>query len=208
MPTPADEAAPYPPEPWQLRGQLYGSAFLVPLASVPVYLPAGCRPVRAGRFGIVGVVWVDYERGGVLSYRELMATLLVRRGLRPSPTITHIWVDSVESRDGGRALWGIPKGLAEFEFDAGRFVARLEGSVIARGTARERLRLPGRWPVRFAIAQTLHGTTKISPVRSRSSVALGQATFEPERTGPLAFLAGRRPLVSFVLGDFRMTFGR
>ena len=34
----------YPPEPWDLRGQLHSSAFLVPLADVPVDLPPGCRP--------------------------------------------------------------------------------------------------------------------------------------------------------------------
>ena len=102
--------ATYPPEPWHLRGQLHGSLFAVPLADVPVDLPPGCRPVHVGGKGVVGAVWVSYEPGGVLSYRELMTTLLVRRGLRLMPTITHIWVDSVASRDGGRALWGIPKG--------------------------------------------------------------------------------------------------
>ena len=59
----------------------------------------------------------------MLSYRELMTTVLVRRGLRVLPTITHIWVDSETSRDGGRALWGIPKGLASFVFD-GRSLRR------------------------------------------------------------------------------------
>ena len=197
----------YPPEPWDLRGQLHGTAFLVPLEDVPAAIPAGCRPVRLGRSGVVGAVWVSYEPGGVLDYRELMATLLVRRGARPLPTITHIWVDSVASRNGGRALWGIPKGLAEFDFGTGTFGAHLDGRPIARGTSQPVLRLPGRWPVRFAVAQTLDGATKVSPVRSRSSVALARATFEPHADGPLGFLAGHRRLGSFVLGDFRMSFG-
>src|SRR6185437_6313646 len=49
-------------------------------------------PVRVRGKLVVGAVWVDYEPGGVLSYRELMTTVLVRRGLRVLPTITHIWV--------------------------------------------------------------------------------------------------------------------
>lgn len=198
----------YPPEPWDLRGRLHGSVLLVPLDSVPGRLPDGCRPLRLGRFGVVGAVWVVYEPGGVLSYNEVMTTLVVRWGRRLLPTITHIWVDSAESRDGGRALWGIPKDLAEFEVGPDRFAARSGSQPIARGVTRRRWLLPGRWPVRFAIVQTLDGATRVSPVRSRSSFALARATFEADPSGPLGWLAGRRPLLSFVLPDFRMSFGR
>jgi hypothetical protein len=197
----------YPPEPWDLRGQLHGSLFLVPLHDIPVDLPPGCRPVRLGGQAVVGAVWVSYEPGGVLSYSELMTTLLVRRGWRLLPTITHIWVDSVESRDGGRALWGIPKGLASFVFDRGDLSARDDEGPLATGSVRPQLKLPGRWPVRFSLVQWLDGRAKVSPVRSSSTVSLARATFEADPSGPLAFLAGRRPVLSFSLGDFRMSFG-
>jgi hypothetical protein len=197
----------YPPEPWELRGQMFGSVFAVPLESVPVALPDGCRPVRLGGKGIVGAVWVSYEPGGVLTYRELMATLLVRRGWRLMPTITHIWVDSAASRDGGRALWGIPKELATFAFDVPRLAARDDGGPLATGTSRPRFTLPGRWPVRFRIVQTVDGRAKVSPVRSTATVALAAAEFKADPSGPLGFLAGHRPMLSFCLGEFRMAFG-
>jgi hypothetical protein len=197
----------YPPEPWALQGQLHGSLFLVQINDIPVDLPPGCRPIRIGDRGIVGAVWVSYEPGGVLSYSELMTTLLVRRGWRLLPTITHIWVDSVASRDGGRALWGIPKGLASFVFDGGDHSARDDEGPLATGTTRPWIRLPGRWPVRFGLVQWLDGRAKVSDVRSVSSVSLARASFEADPSGPLAFLAGRRPLLSFSLGDFRMSFG-
>jgi hypothetical protein len=197
----------YPSEPWDLRGQLHASAFLVPLADVPVDVPAGCVPIRLGRFGVVGIAWVSYEPGGVMQYRELMATLLVRRGLSVMPTITHIWVDSPASRDGGRALWGIPKELAKFDFDGANLDASDDIGAIAQGTVTRRLALPGRWPSGFRVAQWLDGKPKFSPVRSRSAVELSRATFLADPTGPLAFLAGRRPFTSFSLRDFRMTFG-
>lgn len=197
----------FPPEPWDLRGQLHASAFLVPLADVPVDVPGGCVPIRFGRYGIVGIAWVDYEPGGVLHYRELMATLLVRRGLRAMPTITHIWVDSPASRDGGRALWGIPKELATFRFEGDSLEARDDVGRIARGSVSRRFALPGRWPGGFQVVQWLDGKPKLSPVRSRSAVELSRATFEADPEGPLAFLARRRPLASFSLRDFRMTFG-
>ena len=197
----------YPPEPWQLRGQLYASVFLVPVAETPLDLPPGCRPLAVLGRAVVGAVWVAYEPGGVLSYRELMSTVLVRRGPRPLVTITHIWVDSEASRAGGRALWGIPKELAEFDFAGAHLAARDEAGPLATGTARPRLRLPVRLPFRFSIAQWLDGRTKVSPVRSTATVALAEASFEADPSGPLAFLAGRRPLASFALGDFRMSFG-
>ncbi|MEO6885885.1 MAG: acetoacetate decarboxylase family protein, partial [Jatrophihabitantaceae bacterium] len=203
---------------WDLRGQLYTSVFLVPLAEIPVDLPPGCRPVSVGRYGIVGIAWVSYEPDGVLAYSELMSTLLVRRGLRLMPTITHIWVDNDISRDGGRRLWGIPKQLAKFAFSGvgpgtamrvpAHFSASVDDGPIADGTVRTRLWLPGRWPLGFRLVQWLDGKAKVSPVSSRARLGIGRATFVADPTGPLAFLAGRRPLLSATVADFRMSFGQ
>lgn len=203
----------YPAEPWELRGQLHASAFVVPLRDVPVDLPPGCSPIRIGRRAIIGTAWVEYEPGGVLDYRELMATLLVRRGWRIMPTIVKIWVDSEPSRDGGRALWGIPKDLASFSFDSSsvdgaRLSAWDDDGEIAAATVRARVPLPRRWPVAFSVVQWLDGAPKISPVRAKAAGALTSVTFEANPTGPLGFLAGHRPWVSFSLRDFRMSFGR
>jgi hypothetical protein len=127
--------------------------------------------------------------------------------LRVLPTITHIWVDSEASRDGGRALWGIPKGLASFAFDRDKFAARDDDGPLARGTVRARRALPLRLPVRFKIVQWLDGHAKVSPVRSTAALSLASGSFEADPSGPLAFLSGRKPLASFALGDFRMSFG-
>ena len=50
----------------------------------------------------------------LFSEPALDTTLLVRYRWRLLPAITHVWVDSPASRDGGRAQWAIPKQLAEF----------------------------------------------------------------------------------------------
>lgn len=198
----------YPPEPWQLRGDLHASVLLVPADRVPASLPPRCRAVQvAGRL-IVGLVWVDYRPAGVLSYRELMATVLVRRGWRVMPHVVAIWVDSVESRDGGRALWGIPKELAEFTVADGRFAAVGENGAIARGWVRPLAALPGRWRIRFSVVQRLGGAAKMSPVRCRGRLGLTRATVDVDPDGPLGFLAGVRPLLSASLTDFEMSFGR
>jgi hypothetical protein len=200
----------YPPEPWELHGQLHSSVFLVPLRDVPGdEVPPDWHPVRIGRFAVVATAWVSYEPGGVLSYRELMATVLVRSGRHLAPSIARIWVDSAASRDGGRALWGIPKELADFEFRGSDFAAAAQdgAAAIASGTVRPLAWLPGRWPVRFTVVQTLDGRAKVTPVRSRSRLGLSRATFVADSSGPLAFLAGRRPMLTVSVRDFRMRFG-
>jgi hypothetical protein len=198
----------YPPEPWQLRGDLHASVLLVPADRVPLDLPPRCRAVRVAGRAVVGLVWVDYRPGGVLSYRELMATALVRRGAHIMPHIVAIWVDSAESRAGGRALWGIPKELAEFTVADGRFAAVDEKGGIARAEVRRRAAVPGRWPLRFSVVQRLAGAAKISPVRSRGRLALAHAAVDVDPDGPLGFLAGVRPLLSASLTGFEMCFGR
>lgn len=198
----------YPPQPWRLCGDLHASVFLVPVAEVPVEVRPGWRPVRLGRFAIVGTAWVSYRPGGMLSYDELMSTVLVRRDWRVLPTITHIWVDSAISRDGGRALWGIPKQLATFAFAGSRFAAHDDKGEIAAGTVAQWFSFPGRWPVGGWVVQRLAGAAKITPVRAWGRVALSRASFVADPHGPLAFLAGRRPVLSFSLLEFRMTFGR
>lgn len=106
----------YPPEPWELRGQLHVTVWRVPSAHLP-RLSAELEPVRVRGTALVATAWVIYEPGGVLSYRELLVAVLAHRGGRPLVTITDIWVNSVPSLHGGRALWGIPKQWASFRVD-------------------------------------------------------------------------------------------
>ncbi len=106
---------------------------------------------RVDAAALVATAWVHYEPGGVLSYRELLTAVLVRRGGRSLVSITDIWVDSEASLRGGRELWGIPKDLATFDVErAGptqRWAATTrDGAPIARGTVTARTVLPGRGP--------------------------------------------------------------
>lgn len=211
----------YPPQPWDLRGQLFLSVFAVPRAALPALpepLAATVRPVPFGRHALVGAAWVRYEPGGVLHYRELLSAVLVREGRRPRVSITEIWVDSPESRDGGRALWGIPKDLAALELrispDGGLVAAASTGpepgdrpAPIGSASFRPGPRLPGRWPTPLSVVQALAGSVVRTPVRGSAGVRLGGARWRAEAGGPLGYLAGRRPLLSLALTDFRLRFG-
>lgn len=200
----------YPPEPWYLHGQMYVSLWRVPHRQMPDALPPGTRPVLLGGYGLVGTAWVSYEPGGDLAYNELLAAVLVRRGLRTSVSITHIWVDSEPSLEGGRALWGIPKQLATFDLTTSPALAaeaRTADGVIAGAEFRSRNPLPGTWPLRYTVSQQMGGTRKDAPVRCRARLETAASRWDIDADGPLAWLGGRRPILSVRLRDFRLRFG-
>jgi hypothetical protein len=164
------------------------------------------RPVTVAGRAVVGAAWVRYEPGGTLSYRELLSAVLVHERGRPAVTIVDIWVDDVRSRDGGRALWGIPKELADISVERDG-AAGAADTPIAAARIRAR-RWPGRWPFAFTVVQAVGAGVRRSPVRGRTGLGPAAATWRPEPDGPLGYLAGRRPVVSVALHDFRLRFGR
>jgi len=187
----------YPPSPWHLVGDAYVSGWLVD--ELPA-VPQGVRPLKIGGRGLVVTAWVDYRPGGVLAYRELMATVAVHNRLGIAASITHIWVDSPESLAGGRALWHIPKELAEFSFGD-----ELTATSIARAVYRPVAGLPVRVPSAFSVVQD---GPLVSPVRVRAKPVAARSAWQVEPDGPLGFLHGRSPAFSVLARDFRMRFGR
>jgi acetoacetate decarboxylase len=163
--------------------------------------------------GLYGAAFVDYGPGSVLIYHELLVARLVGDGRHPRVRITDIWVDSEESRDGGRSLWAIPKDLADLWLQTTgsrtTFSGVADGQRLADGafTALPRaalVRLP------FATSTTQErsdGTVVVTPFRgsARSLPCRGRWDFAAD--GPLGFLHGHRPVASFHLRDARLTFG-
>jgi acetoacetate decarboxylase len=165
---------------------------------------------------VYGAAFVSYEEPGPLHYRELVVARLLdarRRRLR----ITDIWVDSETSRDGGRVLWAIPKDLADLDLDETRvgptahtsFAGRVAGTEVASG---QFAGAPGAALLRTPFGATTSqlrasGEEVRTPIRgsARTLPAMGSWDFAPD--GPLGFLHGRRPVVSFRMSDVRLTFG-
>jgi hypothetical protein len=126
----------------------------------------------------------------------------------------------VDSRDGGRELWAIPKDLSDFErATAGGRVQRtswsttLGGSPLAQArftdVSGSMLRTPFRgstWQQRREpdprageeVVAHLSGSARTLPCRG---------SWDFDEAGPLGWLAGKRPLASFRMTDFAMTFG-
>jgi hypothetical protein len=195
---------------------MVGSVFLLARSELPAelaaVLPARTAPLAVAGRVPVSVAFVRYEPGGVLEYDELLVAVATRAGRRLRTTIPHIWVDSEESEAGGRALWGIPKGLGHFhrhEHDRevrvrmerdGRPVAALSGRLGPR------LR-PGWQASSLTTAQRLDGTDYLAHNAVRARPRLLSANWEFGADGPLAYLSGRRPLVSVALTQMGISFG-
>ncbi|MBK1788241.1 acetoacetate decarboxylase family protein [Prauserella cavernicola] len=199
----------YPPQPWNLAGNAYLSVWSVPRSGLP-RVPATVRPLTIGGNAVVFTAWIDYQPPGQLAYHELLSTVAVRNGPRATGSITEIWVDSEISLAGGRELWAIPKDLATLEFAYGRgFTASASAGDdwIATAAFSPRPGPPVRLPANFAIAQSADGRPLVSDVRSKGKPHAAAASWNINPGGPLGYLAGRRPLLSAHLGDFRIRFG-
>jgi len=195
----------YPPEPWDLHGHAYIGVWLLPRDLAPAPHSSATKPITIFGRAIVCAAFFVYEEPSPLTYDEIMTTVLVREGWRPRVSITHIWVNSPASRDGGRALWAIPKDLADFDTAAhSSYAAQSIGSLAINRVRR----LPWRAPIAFRIAQDRDGSVLISPVsgRIRFGSTTGRWSFAPD--GPLGFLTGRRPLVTLAARHFHLTFGK
>jgi acetoacetate decarboxylase len=190
--TPSSPSGGYPPSPWTLRGQLFLSLWRV-------------------RHRLVGTAFVDYEEGSELTYAELLRATPARVGRRLAVTITDIWVDSPASRDGGRALWAIPKDLADFTLKHGPVFggeARDEHGSLASAEFVLGRGLPGRLPFRSCTAQRRgDGGTVLAPMSGTARIRRARAHWDFPPDGPFADLCGRRPLASVVLEDFALRFG-
>lgn len=197
---------PFPSPPWQMRAQMWLSVFRVPDTGRDDRDP-----------GLYGAAFVSYEEGSALTYRELVVARLLdarRRTLR----ITDIWVDSEESLRGGRSLWAIPKELATLDVEDRRLGPAAHTSFTAADADRGREMASGRFasapgaallrtPYSAVASQPGDGGTVRTPMRGSARTLPALAAWNFAADGPLGFLHGRRPLVSFRLRDMRLTFG-
>ncbi|SDP97537.1 acetoacetate decarboxylase family protein [Lentzea jiangxiensis] len=197
----------YPEPPWRLNGQSYAGIYRFPAALMP-RLPAGVVPITLAGHAIAAVMWVDYQRGSVLEYREFLVGVLCRAGRKACLTTVSIWVDDHRSRVGGRALWGIPKEMAKFSFRHGKH-AELEMSLGEAGRVTGSFRsgptLPFSTGLTVRLVQDLNGRYRFTKLRSRCRLTFGRATLVPD-VPELGFLAQGRAIAHVGLRDFSALF--
>ncbi|WP_159712054.1 acetoacetate decarboxylase family protein [Geminicoccus flavidas] len=200
----------YPSEPWHLEGDVHASLWTVSVGAVATDLPQGVRPVACRGRTVLTTGWAAYGPGGTLSYHEFLAAVPVVAGRGPAVSVIRIWVDDPAAALGGRAMWGMPKQMGDLRFERDTaFRASLAegGREIAACRFVPRLPLPGRWPLVLRTEQMLHAALKVTRARVGGRVVLGRADWRFAADGPLGFLAGSTPLVSFRLERMVLRFG-
>lgn len=196
---------PYPPAPWQMSGQSWLSLFRVRTGHGPDRPP-----------GVYGVALLSYQQPSPLTYSELLVARPASGAGRGQVSITDIWVDSPDSRDGGRELWAIPKGLCDFarETRTAGPISRTSWSVystqgpLASARFTDVSRVAPRLPFRGGTLQHRDdGTPATAPLSgsAKSLPCVGRWRFDPD--GPLGWLVGARQLGSARMADFSMSFG-
>jgi acetoacetate decarboxylase len=197
---------PFPSPPWRLTAQAWVSVF---------WLRDTGRLDRPS--GPYVAAFVDYGTGGVLAYHELLVARLLGVGRSPRVRVTDIWVDSAESMAGGRALWALPKRLADLPLQQTppgiaahtSFAGVAEGQRLAAATFTG---LPGAAVLRVPFAVTTSqvrddGSTVVASAAGSARPVPCRASWDVPEVGPLGFLHGRRPVLSLAVREIRLRFG-
>ena len=171
-----------------MRGPALAAARPVPFAAARAVVPPELRllPVLPGRAAGV-LILARYEEGSALHYSEL-AVLVgpVARGGRLGGWVHGMWVDSPVSRAGGRALWGVPKELARFDWSSrGAEVHGADGRLLAAASWTQ---APGAVPLRLGSSffGAEHGPLRRGPLAGRFAGAPARAELTVPGDGPFA----------------------
>lgn len=199
------------PAPWTLTGSATVLLYRFPSAWAvdQGWVSGELREQFIG--GVGGVVLANYTASGVGPYGEaLFIPGLFRVGGRPRFVITRIYVSTLASVDSGRANWGIPKELGDFEAAGDTFRVALgprpilDARVEALGP---HLPADTAWlPAPFELGQVFGGRRFVTRPSGRGAVRL--ARLRHFRADPDAFpdVAPFRPLFVARLTGFVLTF--
>jgi hypothetical protein len=187
----------YPAAPWELRGRVALIPAAVPAAAAHAAgVPPGARLLTANGRTLGGLMLADYDATATLRYRELIVfSGLALLGTRPAFVVSHIYVDSEASRQGGRAIWGLPKELARFDVRSGRVDIRHDDGRALASIALRTRRRSAPIPLIAPVLGTLDGAAARTVAAGRMRAALGSAAVDVAPESPFAALrvGGRAP---------------
>ncbi|MFN6529338.1 acetoacetate decarboxylase family protein [Nostoc sp. ChiSLP03a] len=115
---------PYPQAPWTLQGYAIQTLHLVNIDQVRPLIPLELEIISVWPGKTLASVYLShYGSGSVMEYSELIVVpALINYQRKIGAWISHIYVDNADSVAGGREIWGLPKELAKFTWEQGKYV--------------------------------------------------------------------------------------
>lgn len=109
----------YPQAPWRLQGYAFQTLQPLDIDRVRPLIPSELEIISVWPGKTLGGVYLSYYGSdSVLEYSELIVIpALVAYGGKFGGWVSHIYVDNSDSVAGGREIWGLPKELAEFNWE-------------------------------------------------------------------------------------------
>ncbi|WP_434444866.1 acetoacetate decarboxylase family protein [Lentzea sp. E54] len=195
----------FPPAPWNLCGQGWLTVWTAPRRAIP-QLPPGVVPLTVFGRAVVVSAFVDYRPPGLLSYHELLAAVVIRRGVRLGLSITDIWVDDETSRRGAREMWAIPKQLADFTLSAEPHLTAVAHTLAA---ADEHPHAAPALPVRIgtSVWQSRDGDAHRTALRASARVRPTRLHWRITPQSGIGWLTTARPRLHLAVTNLRLRFG-
>lgn len=199
----------YPQAPWTLQGYAIQTLQLIDVARVRPLIPPEFDIISVLPGKTVGGVYLSkYGQGSVLEYSELIvAAGLVRYSGKIGGWISHIYVDNPDSVAGGREIWGLPKELAQFNWENGdRVVVTQEGKLLCSLNYGQ----PSfRWhfPLKGNVFSTLNASilSFMGEFEARVGLISGQIVVPPE--SPFASMDLDQSWLTFYADSLRLVAG-
>lgn len=186
----------YPPAPWTLKGYALQTLQPVSLKRLTSLIPAELEVVSLWPGQTLGGIYAaTYGLGSTLEYNELIVIgAVVRYGRQLGAWISHIYVDHPDSVAGGREVWGLPKALAQFTWDAKKQSVQVhQGKQLLCDLSRN-WKLPGwRQPLSFSTFSSLGSDLLCFEAKSNAHFCLAGIKLQVPATSPIAALDLEQP---------------
>ncbi|NJN88077.1 MAG: acetoacetate decarboxylase family protein [Leptolyngbyaceae cyanobacterium SL_7_1] len=182
-----------PPAPWTLNGFAYVSLQLVDWDKAYAHVPSHLTllSVLPG-YTLGGIYLASYGTGSTLPYSELIVIPgLVQLGNTVGAWISHIYVDNPDSVAGGRQIWGLPKEMAEFDWQADRTRVTVQQG--------DRLLCDLQTDWHLSLWRQPFVGNVFSQIHSTLMQFVGKASFQPALTGAQVYIPPTAPFANLGL---------
>lgn len=124
----------YPQTPWTLQGYAFQTLHLLDIDSVRPLIPSELQIISIWPGKTLGGVYLSYYgTRSALEYSELIVIAgFVSYAGKFGGWVSHIYVDDSDSVAGGREIWGLPKELADFNWEDNQVTVRQGNRILCR----------------------------------------------------------------------------